>query len=66
MPFLTRWFGVTESDAERDLAREEADIEEIAEKILLMQNKCRYTSASLARSRNSRKGRLRASTVRSV
>jgi hypothetical protein len=37
MPFLTRWFGVTESDAERSLVREQADIEEIVEKILMMQ-----------------------------
>jgi hypothetical protein len=35
--FLTRWFGVTESDAERSLAREQSDIEEIAKKSLLMQ-----------------------------
>jgi hypothetical protein len=39
MPFLTRWFGVTESDAERDLAREQSDIAEIVEKVLLMQAK---------------------------
>ena len=37
MVFLTRWFGVTESDAERNLAREKSDIEEIAQKSLLMQ-----------------------------
>lgn len=37
MVFLTRWFGVTASDAERSPAREKADIEEIAEKSLLMQ-----------------------------
>src|SRR6266851_3826944 len=37
MPFLTRWFGVTESDAERSLAREQSDIEEIVERSLLMQ-----------------------------
>jgi hypothetical protein len=35
--FLTRWFGVTESDADRDPAREMADIEMIVEKSLLMQ-----------------------------
>jgi hypothetical protein len=34
---LTRWFGVTGSDAERDLARERSDIEEIIERSLLMQ-----------------------------
>jgi hypothetical protein len=37
MVFLTRWFGVTESDAERNLAREKSDIEEITKKSLLMQ-----------------------------
>jgi hypothetical protein len=37
MLFLTRWFGVTGSDAERSLAREKSDIEEIVEKSLLMQ-----------------------------
>jgi len=37
MLFLTRWFGVTGSDAERNLAREQSDIEEIVEKVLLMQ-----------------------------
>jgi hypothetical protein len=35
--FLTRWFGVTESDADRNPAREKADSEEIAKKSLLMQ-----------------------------
>ena len=38
MVFLTRWFGVTESDAERNLARETSDIEEITKKSLLMQS----------------------------
>ncbi len=37
MVFLTRWFGVTESDSDRCPAREKADIEEIVEKSLLMQ-----------------------------
>jgi hypothetical protein len=37
MVFLTRWFGVTESDAERNLGTEKSDIEEIASKSLLMQ-----------------------------
>jgi hypothetical protein len=37
MVFLTRWFGVTESDADRDPAREKADTEAIAQKSLLMQ-----------------------------
>jgi hypothetical protein len=37
MLFLTRWFGVTGSDAERNLAREQSDIGEIVEKSLLLQ-----------------------------
>jgi hypothetical protein len=37
MLFLTRWFGVTGSDAERNLAREKSEIEEIVEKTLLLQ-----------------------------
>jgi hypothetical protein len=39
MLFLTRWFGVTGSDMERDLAGEASDIKEITEKVLLMQSK---------------------------
>ena len=35
--FLTRWFGVTENDAERNFLAEKSDIEEIVEKSLLMQ-----------------------------
>jgi hypothetical protein len=55
MVFLTRWFGVTDSDADRNPAREKADIEEIADKSLLMQanaattqhrSLCRGTHAS--------------------
>jgi hypothetical protein len=38
MVFLTRWFGVTDSEAERDYAREKADIDEIAERSLTMQS----------------------------
>jgi hypothetical protein len=38
MLFLTRWFGVTGSDADRDLAREHSDIEQIMEKSLLLQS----------------------------
>src|SRR5712692_9281542 len=38
MVLLTRWFGVTETDADRSPAREKADIEEIVEKSLLMQS----------------------------
>jgi hypothetical protein len=37
MLFLTRWFGVTGSEAERDPAREKSEIEEIIELSLLMQ-----------------------------
>ena len=37
MLFLTRWFGVTGSDAERNLGAEQARIEEIVERSLLMQ-----------------------------
>jgi hypothetical protein len=39
MLFLTRCFGVTGSDAERSLAREKAEIDEIVEKSLLLQAK---------------------------
>jgi hypothetical protein len=39
MLFLTRWFGVTGSDAERSLAREQDDIDAIVAKSLLMQAK---------------------------
>jgi hypothetical protein len=39
MLFLTRWFGVTGSDAERNLAAEGAYTEEIAKNILSMQAK---------------------------
>jgi hypothetical protein len=38
MLFLTRCFGVTGSDAERNPAAEKSEIEEIAEKVLLMQS----------------------------
>src|SRR3984957_18858648 len=37
MLFLTRWFGVTGSDADRNSAREQSDIKEITERVLLMQ-----------------------------
>jgi hypothetical protein len=37
MLFLTRWFGVTGSDAERSTAREQSDIKEITERVLSMQ-----------------------------
>ena len=39
MLFLTRWFGVTGSDAERNLGAEQACIEEIVGKSLLLQAK---------------------------
>src|SRR6202035_1289682 len=39
MLFITRWFGVTGYDADRDLAREQSDIEGITESVLLMQAK---------------------------
>jgi hypothetical protein len=39
MLFLTRLFGVTASDADRDLGREQADIEAITQKSLLLQAK---------------------------
>jgi hypothetical protein len=38
MLWLTRWFGVTGSDAERDLAKEKADLDELVEKVLLLQS----------------------------
>lgn len=38
MAFLTRWFGVTETETERDSAREKADIDEITERSLTMQS----------------------------
>lgn len=39
MLFLTKWFGVTGSAAERDLEKEKSEIEEITTKVLLMQSK---------------------------
>jgi hypothetical protein len=39
MLFLTRWFGVTASDADRDPVREKAEIEEIIDRSLLLQAK---------------------------
>ncbi len=38
MLFLTRWFGVTVSDAERNPAEENADINEIVKRVLIMQS----------------------------
>jgi hypothetical protein len=37
MLWLTRWFGVTGSDSERNLAREQSDIEEIVRTTLMVQ-----------------------------
>jgi hypothetical protein len=37
MLWLTRWFGVTATDSDRDLAREQSDIEEIVSKTLEVQ-----------------------------
>src|SRR6266568_4257010 len=37
MLFVTRWFGVTGSDAERNLDAEQACIDEIVKKVLLLQ-----------------------------
>ncbi|MGB9448888.1 MAG: hypothetical protein WBR26_28100 [Candidatus Acidiferrum sp.] len=37
MLFLTKWFGVTDGDAERNLSTEKEIIEEIVEKVLLLQ-----------------------------
>jgi len=37
MLLVTKWFGVTGSDAERNLAREKSELEEIVEKSLLLQ-----------------------------
>jgi hypothetical protein len=37
MLWLTRWFGVTGSDGDRNLAREQSDIEEIVQTTLLVQ-----------------------------
>jgi catalase len=38
MLFVTKWFGVTGSDAERDLAAETSIIDQIVEKVLLLQS----------------------------
>ena len=37
MLFVTRWFGVTGNDADRDPVREQSDIQQIVEKSLLLQ-----------------------------
>jgi hypothetical protein len=38
MLFVTRWFGVTGSEAERDVAKEKADLNELVERVLLLQS----------------------------
>jgi hypothetical protein len=45
MLFLTRWFGVTDCDAERYLAAEQAYAEEIADKVLLASDSCDQTAS---------------------
>jgi hypothetical protein len=50
MLWLTRWFGVTGTDSERNLAREQSDIEEIVQTTLLVQaNSARQQHRPLAR-----------------
>jgi len=50
MLFLTRCFGVTGSDADRDPVREKAEIEEIIEKSLLFAGEsCRSTTRAIGR-----------------
>lgn len=50
MLWLTRWFGVTGTDSERDLAREQSDIEEIVQTTLRVQaNSARQQHRPLAR-----------------
>lgn len=50
MLWLTRWFGVTASESERDLARERSELDELVEKVLLLQsNSARQQNRSLRR-----------------
>ena len=58
MLFLTRWFGVTDSDAERSLARERSDIDEIARKVSPDAGECCYQTTPVALSWNAREGHL--------
>jgi hypothetical protein len=61
MLFLTRWFGVTGSDAERDLATEKSVIEQIVEKVLLLQkNSAAQQKRSLARGTHAKGTSVRA------
>ena len=66
MLFLTRWFGVTGSDADRNLAREQSDIEEIIEKSSLDAGECRRQTTPAALPWNSCEGCLRPSPIRSI
>ena len=66
MLFLTRWFGVTESDAERNPAQEKADIEEIIEKVSTDAGECCHPATPAALSWNSCERRLRPSPIRST
>jgi len=50
---LTRWFGVTVSDADRSVAAEKTDIEEIAVKSLLMQKNAATAQTPIALPRDS-------------
>jgi len=59
MLFLTRWFGVTGSDAERNLAREKSEIEEIVEMTLLPAEECCRAAAPVALPWYPCEGRLR-------
>jgi hypothetical protein len=56
MLFLTRMFGVTVSDAERDRGAEQACIEEITEKVLVMQATCAAQQKSALRRGTHAKG----------
>ena len=66
MSSLTKLFGVTFCDADRNLDREQADIEEITRRSLLLQANSAAKQSSSSGSRNSRKGCLRPSPVRSI
>ena len=63
MLFLTRMFGVTGSDAERDLASEKACIEEITERVLQMQAKAATEQQRAAPSRHACQGHIRTRSI---
>ena len=65
MLWLTRWFGVTGSDSERDLAREKSDIEEIVQDNPPGAGECCCPTTPAAGPWNSRQGGLRPGPVRS-